>query len=317
MKKMTKILLVVIIVVILIVIAILLGSCLPKEYRVGVKLDRDYPEDELPIYDDAIVYECDDDRDEITVEYGTDDDIDDVIDFYQDFYEDDGDFFYLNEEFDKDSYEAEGMNHNFEFEIEVEEPKHNPEKRAFNTIVEITIVFIEESAESVQTDAEQVDDSTEDAQELGEIDVVDVNGFDWSTVDWDNLETETTRMTDEYLRENIVGSWERVEWESKSEGLLEYSVVRTFNEDGSYQSLAVYKYDDSSVVSEGTGTWKIENQILTVEFYADRIVTDSDGTKTEGIELTYCNYIEVHKNPDYLYSINGDGYLIKAAPYGQ
>ncbi len=75
-------------ILLIIMTAVLFTSCLPKEYKDGVKLDRDYPEDELPIYDDAIVYECEDDKDEITVNYGTEDDIDDVIDFYQDFFED-------------------------------------------------------------------------------------------------------------------------------------------------------------------------------------------------------------------------------------
>ncbi len=81
MKHTRKILL--LIAILLLLSAALLGcDTVPEEYTDGVKLDRDYPEDDMPIADDAVIYYCDEDEDEITVRYGTSEDLDDVADFY-------------------------------------------------------------------------------------------------------------------------------------------------------------------------------------------------------------------------------------------
>ena len=89
---------------------------LPDEYVDGVKVPRDYPDDQLEIYDDAIVFEAEEDEEEITLMYGTKDEIDDIIDFYEDLFDDNG----LNvEESDdgKGEYYAKGSGEGIKFEI--------------------------------------------------------------------------------------------------------------------------------------------------------------------------------------------------------
>ena len=60
---------------------------LPDEYIEGIRYSREYPDDELAIYDDAIVFESDISEGSISLFYGTADGIDDVIDFYEDMFE--------------------------------------------------------------------------------------------------------------------------------------------------------------------------------------------------------------------------------------
>ncbi|MBN2879737.1 MAG: sugar-binding protein [Clostridia bacterium] len=113
---------------------------LPEEYIDGIKYSRDYPDDELPIYDDAIVYESDEDDDEITLSFGTEDDMDDVIDFYEEVFDESG--LLINEIDDgRKSYEASGVGSGYTFELEIKEAKGKYEERTFTTVVEIKIIF--------------------------------------------------------------------------------------------------------------------------------------------------------------------------------
>jgi len=141
MKKITLLL------VFLMSAAILLSGCavitnildpLPDEYVDGVKYSRDYPDKELEIYDDAIVFEAEEDDDEIVIKYGTEDEIDDVIDFYEDLFDDNG--LTVDESDDgKDEYYAAGSGDGYKFEINAEEASGNYEERAFATVVEVVI----------------------------------------------------------------------------------------------------------------------------------------------------------------------------------
>ncbi len=84
MKHTRKILL--LIAILLLLSAALLGcDTVPKEYTDGVKLDSDYPEYDMPFVDDALIYFCENDEDEITVRYGTLEDLDDVQNVWTNF----------------------------------------------------------------------------------------------------------------------------------------------------------------------------------------------------------------------------------------
>lgn len=115
---------------------------LPEEYIEGIKLPKDYPDDDLEIYDDAIVFEEEEDDDEITIKYGTEDELDDIIDFFEDLFDEDNLTLDESEEKD-DEYTATGMGDGFKFEITAEEASGKYEERAFQTVVEVKIQFYE------------------------------------------------------------------------------------------------------------------------------------------------------------------------------
>ena len=146
------------IVSILLLCALLLGcTIIPEEYTKGVKLDRDYPDDDMPIMDDAIVYFSDDDKESITIEYGVEDDLEDVVDFYMDHFEDND--IVLDSESDKSSkYTAEGFYKNFMFKIRVTKPSGEYEEKQFVTTVEIEIEFTEEAIGTVSVESGSLED---------------------------------------------------------------------------------------------------------------------------------------------------------------
>lgn len=125
------------ILVLIVVMALVLSGCIPSAFLKGVEFDN-YPERDLPVYDGAIVFEYEDDDDEVTIKYGTEDDVDDVIEFYQDFFDDEG-ITLSDEEQDDDEYSAAGFYEDFDFQIEVEEAKGENEEKVFSVVVEVAI----------------------------------------------------------------------------------------------------------------------------------------------------------------------------------
>ena len=125
-----------------------MASCTPAAYKKGVKLSRDYPEKDLPIYDDAVVFECDESSKGVDISYGVKDgDVDDVADFYKDYFEDEG-IVLTKEKDEKDEYSAKGTYEDFEFDISVEEAKGKYEEKVFETVVEVEIEFIDEDEDN-------------------------------------------------------------------------------------------------------------------------------------------------------------------------
>lgn len=128
----------------LLLISSMLAGCniIPEEYTRGVKLDRSYPEDDMPIYDDALVFYCKDDDESVTIKFGTQDDLDDVTDFYKDYFEDSG----IVPEDEKDRstrYAAEGTYKDFQFEIRITKSSGEYEEQVFDTVVKIEIEFLD------------------------------------------------------------------------------------------------------------------------------------------------------------------------------
>lgn len=125
---------------IIVVLALLVSmtSCffLNNPYRRGVEYP-DFPDRDLDIYDDAIVFKYDGDEDESEIEYGINDDVDDVAEFYQELFEDD-DYIIMEENTsDKDEYYVRGYIDDIYFEISAEEASGET-KDYFETVVEIT-----------------------------------------------------------------------------------------------------------------------------------------------------------------------------------
>ena len=137
-------------------IVALLSGCIPAEYKEGVKIDKGYPDKELPVYDDAIVFFCEEDSGEITLKAGSEDDVEDVIDFYQELFEDEDVFIVLKEKAKDDRYSAEGIiiDEELTFEIDIKMAKGKVEEKLFESEFEIVIAPQDEDskADNVQTD---------------------------------------------------------------------------------------------------------------------------------------------------------------------
>lgn len=126
---------------VLIITATLITSC-SNVYKKGVDYD-DFPDKDVPIYDDAIVFSFVGEDDEYELEYGSEDDVDDIMEFYRKEFED-KDYTITDEKEEKDEYSVEGIIGDIEFEIEVEEASRK-EAEYYDTIVTITVKAVAES----------------------------------------------------------------------------------------------------------------------------------------------------------------------------
>ncbi|MCK5129532.1 MAG: hypothetical protein KAQ68_06760 [Clostridiales bacterium] len=122
----------------------------PEKYTEGIRYDRDYPDDALEIYDDAIVYDSRVQFGDIVLSCGTTDDIDDIIDFYRDFFEDNG--IILDEETeDRDEYCAKGISEEYSFKVQVEEADGEIIEDIFEYIILLSITpLTDEELNNVQ-----------------------------------------------------------------------------------------------------------------------------------------------------------------------
>jgi Leucine-rich repeat (LRR) protein len=128
-------------------------SCV-NTYKRGVDYS-DFPDKDIPIYDDAVVYYFESDDEESELSYGTTDDIDDIVEFYQDEF-DDSDYIITKEKEDKDEYEIEGYIGNTHFEIEAEEARRD-EGEYFDYVVTISIEQVDDE-EIEEIEASMVND---------------------------------------------------------------------------------------------------------------------------------------------------------------
>lgn len=111
-------------------------GCATRIYKKGVEYPE-YPDKDVPIYDDAIVFSYKEKSDEWRIEYGTKDDVDDVADFYKEEFEDKN--YIITKEFeDKDEYSVEGETDDYTFDIEIEEASGD-EADYFDTVVSIKV----------------------------------------------------------------------------------------------------------------------------------------------------------------------------------
>jgi hypothetical protein len=109
----------------------------PEQYIEGIKYDRDFPDNDIEIYDGAIVFESQNLFDEIVLTMGTEDDLDDVIDFYKEFFEDNS--IQLKEESDeRDEYYAHGFYEGYEFKIKAEEADGEYVEELFECVIYIS-----------------------------------------------------------------------------------------------------------------------------------------------------------------------------------
>ena len=97
-----------------------ISNKIPEEYTEGIKYDRDFPDDELEIYDGAVVFDSKKIFDEIVLSFGTEDDFDDVLEFYKEFFEENG-IVPAEETEDRDEYYARGVYEGYKFRLQIAE----------------------------------------------------------------------------------------------------------------------------------------------------------------------------------------------------
>ena len=126
----------------------------PEQYTEGIKYDRDFPDNDIEIYDGATVFESQKLFDEIVLTMGTEDDLDDVMDFYKEFFEDNS--ITLTEERDeRDEYYAHGFYEGYEFKIEVEEADGEYVEDLFECVIYISAKEIPDTQLNAATSSPQ------------------------------------------------------------------------------------------------------------------------------------------------------------------
>lgn len=125
-------------------------NIVPEKYTEGINYDRDYPDDDLEVYDNAVVFESDSRFDNIILSCGTADDLDDIIDFYEDFFED-NDIVLKQVQKNKDYYYASGITNEYMFEIEIEEAKGDYIADLFEYVIYISIEEISDEQQKETT----------------------------------------------------------------------------------------------------------------------------------------------------------------------
>ena len=129
----------VLLVAVLCVICVFSFTACDAAYKKGVKID-DYPEKDVPIYDDAVVFSYETKGDKCKIKYGSEDDVDDITEFYKEEFEDE-DYHIYDEDIDDDEYSVEGIIDDITFEINVEQARGDREEKYFDSVVEVEIIF--------------------------------------------------------------------------------------------------------------------------------------------------------------------------------
>lgn len=122
----------------LVITVSLLTSCIPSEYTKGVMLHTDYPIEDFPIMEDAVVFYCDNDEDSFTIKYGTDENVNAVTHFYQKLFET-NEITLSGENETKSRYTAEGIYKNYSFSIKAYIAADENEKRVYSTVVKVQL----------------------------------------------------------------------------------------------------------------------------------------------------------------------------------
>lgn len=124
-----------------IITSLLLAGCVPSEYTKGVMLHTDYAIADFPIMDDAVVFYCDKDEDNVTIKYGTDEDISTVADFYNTLFDEKQ--ITLSDEHKTDSrYSSQGLFDTLSFSIKASKASGEYEEKMYTTVVRVKIEFL-------------------------------------------------------------------------------------------------------------------------------------------------------------------------------
>ncbi len=105
----------------------------PKQYKEQASGYDDYPNDALPVYEGAMVYEYNEDDGSIALKFGSESSLEDISEYYMDYFSDND--IYLSSEKDRSrSYLADGEQDYYKFQLTLEEPAEKWEERLFSCI---------------------------------------------------------------------------------------------------------------------------------------------------------------------------------------
>jgi len=119
----------------------------PENFTEGIKHDKDYEDDVLEIYDDAIVFDEFTAFKEIVLFCGSEDDFDDIVDFYKDFFEK-NEITLVEEDESRDEYFARGVFDGYEFKIQITEPDGDYVEDLFENILTLSTREIQDGEQT-------------------------------------------------------------------------------------------------------------------------------------------------------------------------
>lgn len=292
----------------LLITCLLLAGCVPSEYTKGVTLHTDYPIDDFPIMEDAVVFYYDKDEDNVTIKYGTDKDIITVADFYKTLFDEKQ--ITLFDEHETDSrYSSQGLFDTLSFSIKATKASGEYEEKMYTTVVRVKIEFVgeiyntqekligfwrlkRESSQSKGSAIHFIDENTV----ISYLDDYSTGIASWSVID-ENTIALTSRTGQKEVAtvsvENIQGK-ECMVW---STSLYTSTYYRDTSRETSDSQLSNalgdntwnyvhYMYDDGDVSRYSSGYF---------EFNSDGTFKDEHGDKEAGTWLIsngmlYCSY---------------------------
>lgn len=256
---------------------------IPEKYIEGVKVPRAYPDDDFEIYDDAIVFEVDEDDDEITLEYGTEDDVDDVMDYYENLFED-NDLIVEEKEYDRDEFYAAGRGDGFAFEVEIYEPRGETLEKLFAAVVEVTIEFVDEDI--VIEAPEETDTQTATPT---------VTPENTDDADDDSYIIDVTTLTDDELAYYISDTvWYYIEYVADGEVQDLSNGQLIYYSDGTLEDT----FDDEL----NTGNWYVSGNRLYCDYTSGKTVNWAIGVQFRGSENYLIYYSSDNQGAFWRYS---------------
>lgn len=121
-----------------------LSNTTPAVYTEGINYSKEYEDNILEVYDDAIVYDEFIAFNEAIIFCGSEDDFDDILDFYKDFFSD-NEIVLNNEVEDRDEYYASGHYDGYAFKIKITEPDGEYIEDLFENIITLSTRELDDS----------------------------------------------------------------------------------------------------------------------------------------------------------------------------
>lgn len=113
-------------------------AALPKKYTESIQVPAEFPQDDIGIYENAVVYEINEDDDKIELKFGSADSASDIANHYKGLF-DDNELTIDNMYEGENVFHAKGTGGTYQFEISAEPAKVKHEQRAFETVVRIIV----------------------------------------------------------------------------------------------------------------------------------------------------------------------------------
>ncbi len=302
-----------IIVIMVCSMVLVMASCV-NVYKKGVEY-KGYPEKDIPIYDDAVVFSYEEDGDEITLEYGTQDDAEDIAQFYAELFESD-DFSIIDfDDSEDDEFECEGVfDDEIFFSIEAEESRGKPQDY-FDYVV---TVEIEEADEKDLEKAHSLQNSNEP---VGFWLTVESAGMDVSEYGsgFELKENGDLISYNEFMVDGNVGRWEAAGdnvinlTDPETQAVYEFIVEgnkAVLYADG--MEMTLEKVDSSVFSAAGTGgDFAIDNAAIEGYYYFVEANGNDVRESGSGFELLtdgkVINYNDFQEDGEFKWSLKSDG----------